>query len=321
MPKLGDKQKERIKNTPLAPWLEMPELPISRSRIDIVLKRFHESSRTFEFVDGIVIPFTSIDFSIVPGLHHVGQPIDLDANIESKFVARRFAGNLGNADRKQIHKKLCLLAGSNKESDIDDFLRLFICLVFNCVVFPVGNYSTPRFIMSYIDDLSTFFDYSWGDAAYKFLCHQIFAHTGYGQGNVAAKTYVDGCTVGLMAWLYEKIPSFGHARSLRSFPRLFRWDESKIPKNAIAAEKLFKRIDFSRVLDIVPFPEEDKLLRDKQGSSLVVPCMRCFRADNVSKSNKSCVWFTIGRRHGQSFSIVNCKNCKDKGRPCEEKKS
>ncbi|XP_073156840.1 uncharacterized protein [Henckelia pumila] len=70
--------------------------------------------------------------------------------------------------------------------------------LFNCVIFPVDNYSTPRFIMPYIDDLDHFFDYSWGDAAYQFLCYKIAAHVGDGQSELERKKYLDDCLVELM---------------------------------------------------------------------------------------------------------------------------
>ncbi|KZV43672.1 hypothetical protein F511_00223 [Dorcoceras hygrometricum] len=69
----------------------MPDLAISSGRIDYFLNRFDVPSCSFLINDDVMIPFTSSDFSIVLGLHHSGQPVDLDLKMESRFLARHFA--------------------------------------------------------------------------------------------------------------------------------------------------------------------------------------------------------------------------------------
>ncbi|XP_073158591.1 uncharacterized protein [Henckelia pumila] len=172
--------------------------------------------------------------------------------MESKFLARQFGGHLGRAKRAEIHEKLISLACSDSGSEIDDFVRLYILFIFNCVIFSTGNYYTPSFIFPYLDDLTTFFDYAWGDAAFRYLCRSI--------RNIESKSYLDGCTVGLMAWVYERIPSLAVPRSLKMFPRLFRWGDSKIPLKTAKAESLLKSIDSTKILSIYLFYEEKKFL-------------------------------------------------------------
>ncbi|XP_073135175.1 uncharacterized protein [Henckelia pumila] len=255
--KLSEKQLDRIKSTPFCKWLKMPKLSIYRNRVDVVLKRFDSYSSSFIFGKDIIVPFTSFEFSLVLGLPYAGPQVDLDLRTQSKFLSRYFSGKLCNATRKKISENLLLLAELNDDLQLDDFIRMFILFSFNCIVFPLSTYMTPRFVFCYIDDLSNFFEYSWGDAAYRFLCDKIAAHIVEPDGTVAGTTYLDGCVVGMMAWFYEKVPSLGVlSGSLRTFPRLFKWSESKIPLNAEAADALLKKITRTKVLNITPFGEE-----------------------------------------------------------------
>lgn len=144
------------------------------------------------------------------------------------------------------------LARSDDERDIDDFVRTFILLIFNCIIFLTDNYITPGFIFPYLDDLPMFSEYAWGDAAFRFLYREIC--------QLGKKLYVDGCTVGLTAWLYETVPVLGVRRDLNIYPRLFAWARSKIPLNAAETATLLKRIDSTQVLSIRPFCEEEELL-------------------------------------------------------------
>lgn len=203
--KMNDNQKQRIQNSPFGIWMNMPKLAISSSRVDLILQRFHLQSRSFIFGENIIVPFTSPEFSIVLGLRYGGQPVDLDVNLESEFVARQFSGKIGNVNRSVIYERLSSLAGSENNDNDDDFLRMFIIFLFNCIIFPVANYATPRFIMPYLDDLTTFFDYSWGDAAYRFLNIAISKYIGMGDGKVQKKKYLDGSTVALMVSVFSTL--------------------------------------------------------------------------------------------------------------------
>ncbi|XP_075492500.1 uncharacterized protein LOC142530551 [Primulina tabacum] len=63
-----------------------------------------------------------------------------------------------------------------------------------------------------------------------------------------------------MAWVYEKIPSLGVVfGSPRTYPRLFKWGESKIPIKVEDTETLLKRITHTKVFEIIPFGEELEL--------------------------------------------------------------
>ncbi|KZV44401.1 hypothetical protein F511_38651 [Dorcoceras hygrometricum] len=227
-PILGEQQRMRISDSPFCKWIDMPDLAISSGRIDYFLNRFDVPSCSFLINDDVMIPFTSSDFSIVLGLHHSGQPVDLDLKMESRFLARHFASKVTKADRAAIRERMMLLAGT--------------------------IYVTPGFIFPYLDDLTTFFDHAWGDAAFRFLYREI-CHLG-------SKIYVDGCVVGLMALVYESIPTLGVRRSLNLYPRLFRWGKSKIPLKSAEADTLLNLVDITQVLPIRPFNKEENLVSE-----------------------------------------------------------
>ncbi|XP_073127134.1 uncharacterized protein [Henckelia pumila] len=252
---IGNEQMSRIKETPFGKWIDMPVLPVSSDRVDYLFKRFDSPSCSFVVGGDISIPFTSRDFSIVLGLHQRGQQVDLDLKLESSFLSRHFGEKISNTHRIVIKKKLVFLASSNVEADIDDFVRMFILFIFNSVIFSTGNYITPAFIFPYIDELSTFFEFGWEDAAFRFLYREL--------DNQASKLYLDGCTAGLMAWFYERVPSLAVPRGVHICPRLFRFEKSKIKLDAVKAEVAFDAISSTKVLSIHPFPEEEMLLENK----------------------------------------------------------
>ncbi|KZV51743.1 clathrin heavy chain 1-like [Dorcoceras hygrometricum] len=111
-PILGEQQRMRISDSPFCKWIDMPILAISSGRLDYFMNRFDVPSCSFLINDDVMIPFTSSDFSIVLGLHHSGQPVDLDLKMESRFLARHFASKVTKADRAAIRERMMLLAGS-----------------------------------------------------------------------------------------------------------------------------------------------------------------------------------------------------------------
>ncbi|KZV50739.1 hypothetical protein F511_25052 [Dorcoceras hygrometricum] len=225
-PILGEQQRMRISDSPFCKWIDMLVLAISSGRLDYFLNRFDVPPCSFLINDDVMIPFRSSGFSIVLGLHHSGQPVDLDLKMESRFLTRHFARKVTKADRAAIRERMMLLAGT--------------------------SYVTPGFIFPYLDDLTTFFNHAWGDAAFHFLYREI-CHLG-------SKMYVDGCVVGLMAFVYESIPTLGVRRSLNLYPRLFRWGKSRIPLKSDEDDTLLNRVDITQVLPIQPFNEEENLV-------------------------------------------------------------
>ncbi|KZV21780.1 hypothetical protein F511_02938 [Dorcoceras hygrometricum] len=107
----GEQQRMRISDSPFSKWIDMLVLAISSGRLDYFLNKFHVLLYSFIITDDVMILFRSSDFSIVLGLHHSGQPVDLDLKMESRFLARHFVSKETKADRAAIRERMMLLAG------------------------------------------------------------------------------------------------------------------------------------------------------------------------------------------------------------------
>lgn len=100
-----------------------------------------------------MVTFTSEDFSIGIGLPSVSQAVNIDLKMGSEFLEQNF----GEKMRSVIVAKLFELADNDSRIGVDNIIRFYILFVFNCIIFSVSNYVTPRFIFPYLDDLDTFF--------------------------------------------------------------------------------------------------------------------------------------------------------------------
>ena len=129
----------------------------------------------------------------------------LELRLESDFLNRVFGGRVVNVTRVKINEKLREVVGRDGENDVNYFVRLYILFVFNCILFPMSNYSTPRFLLPYVDDLNAIGLYAWGDAAYNFLLDEMRMHSGGTSGTGARKRYFDGCAVGLMVSTFNYV--------------------------------------------------------------------------------------------------------------------
>ena len=196
-PKMGLKHIEALKKTPFYIYFDMPKLNTSFIRIEAILRRFDVKKLSFIFGEDVEVPFVASEFSMVLGLQQVGQSVDVKLKMESLTVARLFGGQFKNVNRSNIAKKLEKFVNKESEEALGDFSRLYILLVFNCILFPTSNYWTPRFLLPYLDDLSRIGLYAWGEAAYSFIVDDMRSHCGGETGEDAPKKYLDGCTVGL----------------------------------------------------------------------------------------------------------------------------
>lgn len=276
-PILGKRQKIRISETPFGKWIDIPILACFSGRIDYFLNRFDVPSSSFVVSKDIKIPFRSPEFSFILGLHHTGLPIDLKMKKDSVFLSSHFNGKISKAHRSTIREKMLLLAKSKDKNEIDDFVRLFILFVFSCIIFPTSSYLPPSFVFPYLDDLDTFFDHAWGDAAFQFLYQEIC--------HLESKFYMDGCVVGLMALVYEALPSVGVCSNSNANPRLFRWEESAIPfvNAAEVTKSLLKSIDSTQVLSMQPCYEEEKLLHPNRVLKLEEETSKVRRLEKIVK--------------------------------------
>lgn len=61
LPKLGDRQRQRISNTLLAKWLEMLKSAIFITRVDFILKRFDAVNFSFCYGSNLNVSFTAAE--------------------------------------------------------------------------------------------------------------------------------------------------------------------------------------------------------------------------------------------------------------------
>ncbi|KAL7109057.1 hypothetical protein ACP275_06G151800 [Erythranthe tilingii] len=234
--KMGTAQLEAIKSTPFGIFLNMSNVSHSLTKVLAVMRRFQAKTMSFRFGEEIEVPFEASEFSMVMGLRYMGQPID-----------ELFCGKKEKTFRNELADLLVDLAC--KDDCIDDFCRTYILFVCNCVLFPQGNYSTPSFIFPYLEDLSDLGSYAWGKAVSDYLIGEMRANA------TGKKTYVNGCTIGLLAWFYERVPSIGSPTSLSRFPRFFRWDSSKTGREESKFQKALSELQLKRLFCLFQNPK------------------------------------------------------------------
>ena len=88
------------------------------------------------------------------------------------------------------------LASSSKDEDVDDFVRMWILLIFACFLFPSSGYGFPRVLTPYVDDLDKLGSYSWGSTIRDYLLQNVQKYGKY-LGNEKMGGYVKGCTAAL----------------------------------------------------------------------------------------------------------------------------
>ncbi|KAL7108853.1 hypothetical protein ACP275_06G139600 [Erythranthe tilingii] len=188
--KMGTTQLKAIKSTPFGIFLNMPNISHSLTKVLAVMRRFQVKTMSFRFGEKIEVPFEASEFSMVMGLRYMGQPIDLKLKMKSSIFYELFCGKNKKTFRNELADLLVNLA--SKDDCIDDFCRTYILFVCNCILFPQGNYSTPSFIFPYLEDLSDLGSYAWGKAVSDYLIGEMRANA------TEKKTYVNGCTIGLL---------------------------------------------------------------------------------------------------------------------------
>ena len=115
---------------------------------------------------------------------------------KSSIAERYFNGKASVVTRTKIGDALLRYVGRGVDEEgkgsAKDIARLYVLLVFNCILFPLTHYQTPAYVIHYVDKLKRLKQYAWGHAAYSFLLQSISSHS---EGTTK---YVCGCTVGLL---------------------------------------------------------------------------------------------------------------------------
>jgi hypothetical protein len=191
-----------LRRTPFHRFWDIPHIPISSRFLIAVLKQWDSNSRSL-IIAGRRLPFTSEDLSVVLGLRAYGKRVELK-RIKTKSATLRdlFRSSATEAHRDKLLVKLLELAGKTDEEGVNDFVRVFILLVFNAVLFPTKTFRIPPKLFVYVDNIRELECYNWGEAVYEFLVDSMYdflddkgLHKLIIQKRI---TYIDGCILGLL---------------------------------------------------------------------------------------------------------------------------
>lgn len=241
---MSDRHYEALARNPFSHYLNMPVLSHSFRWVAALMKVYNVERRAFLF-GHMLVPFECKEFSVILGLQYVGQHVDINMQVDSSFVQRVFGGKLTKVTRQHIASKLMEYAKRNDTDSIKDFTRLYTVFVFNTILIPKGNMTLPRFVYPYVDNLDTLGYFSWGEVVYNVLVDNMRE---YVEGT---SKYFEGCTIGLLAWVHERINSLGNATCVHIYPRFFRWSKSEIPTDEMQARKRFGEITEEQVTKFV----------------------------------------------------------------------
>ena len=140
---------------------------------------------------------------MVLGLRAYGKRVELK-RIKTKSTTLRdlFQSSATEAHRDKLLVKLLELAGKTDEDGVNDFVRVFVLLVFNAVLFPTKTFRIPPKLFVYVDNIRELECYNWGKAVYEFLVDSMYEflddkglHKLIIQKRI---TYIDGCILGLL---------------------------------------------------------------------------------------------------------------------------
>lgn len=184
---------------------------------------------------------------MVLGLQYERQLVNVNMHADSPFVQRIFWGKMMGMTRPKVAAKLKKYATKNGSESIDDFPRLYTVLVLNTVLRQKGNKILLQFVYAY--DLVVFGYFSWGKLVH--LVENMSKH-------VARKSrYFEGCTIGLLTWVHERVNSPGYTTRVLLFPRFFRWIRNEILKDEKKARIMFEGIRLEDVTHLLIMCEEE----------------------------------------------------------------
>jgi hypothetical protein len=104
-----------------------------------------------------------------------------------------------------------VLAGKRDKKSIEDFVRLFVLLVFSTILFPTNNYRPPHTLFVYVDNVKELSHYGWGEAVFAYLVPSITAAKEELERRPTSMNYMDGCVVGLLVCCKHLAPYYYNA--------------------------------------------------------------------------------------------------------------
>ena len=199
---ISSEQLAAVMRTPFHQYWKIPDIPVSSRFIIAVLKQW-DSNNTSLNIASKALSFTAEDLSVVLGIKAHGRQVQLRSlQKKSKTLRDLFKSSTTNADHQMLMEMLWMLAGRTDEEGVNDFVRTFVLMVFNTVLFPTKIFRIPPKLFVYVDNIEELACYNWGRAVHEFLVVSIrrfLEKKGLqkliDQNNI---TYIDGCIVGVL---------------------------------------------------------------------------------------------------------------------------
>lgn len=196
-PLMSQEHHDALKKTPFYSYMGMPKISYSMTRVQALIQRYREETNTFLIGENIEVPFLSSEFSIVMGLHDQGYDVHRNVNLKkmkSETLSAHFNDSLAEVTRENIVLKLRSLVRRSGDANVQDFVRMYVLFVFNCLLFPTKNMSTPGFLIPIVDKLSQIEEFAWGSAVHGYLVEQICKYRKKG----GQTKNINGCMLGLL---------------------------------------------------------------------------------------------------------------------------
>jgi hypothetical protein len=199
---VSKEQLNAVMKTPFRHFWTMPNISVSSRFVIAALKQWDSNSASIN-IGGRALPMTVDDLSVILGLKAYGKDVRLrKMRTKSQTLKTLFNSTASKADRATLIETLWILAGSTDETSVNNFVRAFVLMVFNTVLFPTKTYRIPPKLFVFVDNLEELDCYNWGKAVHEFLVVSIrrfLEDRGLEKLIKHNKaTYIDGCIVGVL---------------------------------------------------------------------------------------------------------------------------
>uniref|UniRef100_A0A803QE03 Aminotransferase-like plant mobile domain-containing protein n=1 Tax=Cannabis sativa TaxID=3483 RepID=A0A803QE03_CANSA len=219
--RLTDHQSEALQKTGFGNLLSIPNQRLNKSLLDELMRRWDTNKQAFVLPRG-EISLNLMDIALILSLRVVGPPVSLVNSIPFGDLERDYGAVIWK--RKITVTSLESKLNSFGDLCSDEFVITFLMYTFGTFLFPNANGTVDSRLLSYIQDVDSIRRFSWGEAVLKDVCNWL------DQRKMKSVKYVGGCLLFLQIWSFEHIDIARPALlgSSVSFPRVFKWDKSKL---------------------------------------------------------------------------------------------
>ncbi|KAF4393961.1 hypothetical protein G4B88_025930 [Cannabis sativa] len=214
-------QSEALQKTGFGNLLSIPNQRLNKSLLDELMRRWDTNKQAFVLPRG-EISLNLMDIALILSLRVVGPPVSLVNSIPFGDLERDYGAVIWK--RKITVTSLESKLNSFGDLCSDEFVITFLMYTFGTFLFPNANGTVDSRLLSYIQDVDSIRRFSWGEAVLKDVCNWL------DQRKMKSVKYVGGCLLFLQIWSFEHIDIARPALlgSSVSFPRVFKWDKSKL---------------------------------------------------------------------------------------------